>query len=366
MTTPAKGQKYKLFYCNLSEFNNIQTKDNNTIYFVFENNQSIFSIYLGDNSLKKDVSIDQINDILNEYAPFERIDNFNNNKEYKQGHVYWTESTEEFGAIDVIQFAVQNVQPGNSTDGAFISLLTDKDKQQIIDNTISINNYLDIGDKAVEEVWVVDNLNKLPTVGLIDAKLGKEITTINAKILQVQNNSLEKTTWNTFLEEYNEFSSSVGSENDRITALETNVEDLQAYKSTTTSLQEVVFNNSSNIGLLVNNLVTLQNKVKTLEENTISGLNDQITTINSNIISLNTVVENAATKTQVESISTTVTNLSTQMTTIQNNIQNLDILYKGTTAPTETNKLWIDTSVGNGIIKYHNGTSWIAVSAVWS
>lgn len=33
-------------------------------------------------------------------------------------------------------------------------------------------------------------------------------------------------------------------------------------------------------------------------------------------------------------------------------------------APTKTNKLWIDTANG-GIIKFHNGTSWVAVSAVW-
>ena len=36
----------------------------------------------------------------------------------------------------------------------------------------------------------------------------------------------------------------------------------------------------------------------------------------------------------------------------------------GTTAPTDTDLLWIDTANG-GIMKYHNGTSWVATKAVW-
>lgn len=35
----------------------------------------------------------------------------------------------------------------------------------------------------------------------------------------------------------------------------------------------------------------------------------------------------------------------------------------GTTAPTNTNLLWIDTSAG---LKYHNGTEWVIVPVAWS
>jgi hypothetical protein len=31
-----------------------------------------------------------------------------------------------------------------------------------------------------------------------------------------------------------------------------------------------------------------------------------------------------------------------------------------------TGKLWINTSLGNGVIYYYNGSSWVATSAVWS
>ena len=38
--------------------------------------------------------------------------------------------------------------------------------------------------------------------------------------------------------------------------------------------------------------------------------------------------------------------------------------YIGDTAPENTNLLWVDTSSG-GILKYYNGTSWVAIKAVW-
>ena len=34
------------------------------------------------------------------------------------------------------------------------------------------------------------------------------------------------------------------------------------------------------------------------------------------------------------------------------------------TAPTDTKVLWIDTGMG-GVAKYHNGTEWVAILAVW-
>jgi hypothetical protein len=38
--------------------------------------------------------------------------------------------------------------------------------------------------------------------------------------------------------------------------------------------------------------------------------------------------------------------------------------YVGTTAPSNTEILWVDTANG-GILKYHNGTSWTTVKSVW-
>lgn len=40
----------------------------------------------------------------------------------------------------------------------------------------------------------------------------------------------------------------------------------------------------------------------------------------------------------------------------------------GTNTPSNTSLLWIDTNTqyGNGILKYYNGTAWIALSSIWS
>ena len=38
--------------------------------------------------------------------------------------------------------------------------------------------------------------------------------------------------------------------------------------------------------------------------------------------------------------------------------------YVGGTAPSNTKMLWIDTANG-GILKYYNGSSWVATKSVW-
>lgn len=57
-----------------------------------------------------------------------------------------------------------------------------------------------------------------------------------------------------------------------------------------------------------------------------------------------------------EAISTATSNIVT------------DVFHRGTSAPSNTKLLWIDTSSGNGngLMKYYNGSSWVAISAIWS
>lgn len=45
-----------------------------------------------------------------------------------------------------------------------------------------------------------------------------------------------------------------------------------------------------------------------------------------------------------------------------------DVFHRGTSAPSNTKLLWIDTNSGNGngLMKYYNGSSWVAISAIWS
>ena len=39
-------------------------------------------------------------------------------------------------------------------------------------------------------------------------------------------------------------------------------------------------------------------------------------------------------------------------------------VYVGSSAPNNTSLLWVDTGSG-GVLKYHNGTAWVATKAVW-
>ena len=57
-----------------------------------------------------------------------------------------------------------------------------------------------------------------------------------------------------------------------------------------------------------------------------------------------------------EAISTATSNIVT------------DVFHRGTSAPSNTKLLWIDTNSGNGngLMKYHNGSNWVAISAIWS
>lgn len=39
--------------------------------------------------------------------------------------------------------------------------------------------------------------------------------------------------------------------------------------------------------------------------------------------------------------------------------------HAGTTAPTDTAQLWIDTTPDTGGLKYYNGTAWVPVPVIW-
>lgn len=43
-----------------------------------------------------------------------------------------------------------------------------------------------------------------------------------------------------------------------------------------------------------------------------------------------------------------------------------DVFHVGTSAPSNTKLLWIDTSTGNGVLTYYNGSAWKRTSSVWA
>lgn len=42
------------------------------------------------------------------------------------------------------------------------------------------------------------------------------------------------------------------------------------------------------------------------------------------------------------------------------------VFYAGTSAPSDTKKLWIDTTSTTGGLKYHNGSSWVHVPVAYT
>ena len=50
-----------------------------------------------------------------------------------------------------------------------------------------------------------------------------------------------------------------------------------------------------------------------------------------------------------------------------NGVATLGALYvAGTTAPTDTKGLWIDTTANTGGLKYYNGTAWVHVPVAYT
>lgn len=69
----------------------------------------------------------------------------------------------------------------------------------------------------------------------------------------------------------------------------------------------------------------------------------------------------------VSAINSDVYTLRQNLETLQNIINNLDVtVYTiSNTAPTNTKRLWIDTSSTPNVMKYYNGTAWVGVVGVW-
>lgn len=52
------------------------------------------------------------------------------------------------------------------------------------------------------------------------------------------------------------------------------------------------------------------------------------------------------------------------ITNLNSALDNISPAIVSGTAPSNTKALWIDTA-NSGVLKYHNGSSWVPVGAVW-
>ena len=116
---------------------------------------------------------------------------------------------------------------------------------------------------------------------------------------------------------------------------------------------------------------TLTSRIGTIESTAASNyttLNNRITSVNS---SLTTSINNVATteNTHYNELLSKIGALETRLNNLIANIENGTIggaVFYGTTPPTNTKALWIDTTPVTGGAKYYNGSSWVHMPVAYS
>ena len=125
------------------------------------------------------------------------------------------------------------------------------------------------------------------------------------------------------------------------------------------------------IGEAVAGFNDLRDKVDAAEENIQAAIDNA----EAKLVQVNTTVNNAITQINqardeaLSSIPNAETIATKQYVTEQINAATAsivtDIFYYGSTAPSNTKLLWIDSNSTTGGLKYHNGTSWAHVPVAW-
>lgn len=73
-----------------------------------------------------------------------------------------------------------------------------------------------------------------------------------------------------------------------------------------------------------------------------------------------------AVKVRYKGTRTTTKDLNTALNDISEAVSNVNPYVIGTTAPTNTSKLWIDTTATTGGLKYYNGSAWVHVPTAFT
>lgn len=92
-------------------------------------------------------------------------------------------------------------------------------------------------------------------------------------------------------------------------------------------------------------------------ETSINNLSTEITTLKT---------ANTTTATKLDTLQTQQTSISEDLKTLSNTVSTTltKVFSIGTTAPTDTKLLWIDTTSNSGL-KYYNGSAWVTMPVCW-
>lgn len=132
-------------------------------------------------------------------------------------------------------------------------------------------------------------------------------------------------------------------------------------------LQEQVANAKTEINVTVDNAsYYIDNKVTQAKQDIAEAL-EQIP--NAENLVVKTDLNSYALKTDLNNYATTASlNNYALKTYVDDALASLvtDIFVAGTTAPSNTKLLWIDTTASSGGLKYYNGSAWKHVPVAWS
>lgn len=119
----------------------------------------------------------------------------------------------------------------------------------------------------------------------------------------------------------------------------------------------------TSVNTLSSDVSTLKTTTSTLDTN-ISGLQNSYQNLNGEITSLKTA--NTTTATKLDTLQTQQSSFSEDLKTLSNTVSTTltKVFSIGTTAPSDTKLLWVDTTSNSGL-KYYNGSAWVTMPVCW-
>lgn len=119
----------------------------------------------------------------------------------------------------------------------------------------------------------------------------------------------------------------------------------------------------TSINNLSTEITTLKTSDSTLKDN-LTDLETNYETLNNSVSSLKTA--NTTTATKLDTLQTQQTSLSEDLKTLNNTVSSAltKVFSIGTTAPSDTKLLWVDTTSNSGL-KYYNGSAWVTMPVCW-
>lgn len=135
------------------------------------------------------------------------------------------------------------------------------------------------------------------------------------------------------------------------------------YREPSEVLTDIGAATETSVNTLSSEVSTLKATTSTLNTN-VSGLQTSYQNLNGEISSLKTA--NTTTATTLDTLQTQQSSFSEDLKTLSSTVSTAltSVFSVGTTAPSDTKLLWVDTTSDSGL-KYYNGSAWVTMPVCW-